>query len=138
MGADHEVSSLWYLDSGCRNHMTGNLDIFVELDSGFTSQVKLGDGKLQNAEGKGTIAVYTRGGNRKLIDDVLYVPSLTHNLLSVGQLIQKDYSVHFDVGKCSCNLGNVRLVAAGMIFSKQNKCCWALCQLIFWFLKHLY
>lgn len=29
-----------------------------------------------------------------------YVPNLSHNLLSVGQLIQNYFSVHFDDGKC--------------------------------------
>ncbi|KAL0426868.1 UNVERIFIED_CONTAM: Retrovirus-related Pol polyprotein from transposon TNT 1-94 [Sesamum latifolium] len=51
------------------------------------------------AKGKGTIAIHTKEG-KKLITDVLYVPNLSHNLLSVGQLIQKDYSVYFDDGRC--------------------------------------
>ena len=71
--------------------MTGERDIFISLDQSFNSQVKLGDGKMQKAVGKGTIAVHTKGGNKKLISDVLYVPNLTQNLLSVGQLIQKGF-----------------------------------------------
>jgi len=99
-GVERESYNLWYLDSGCSNHMTGERDIFISLDQSFNSQVKLGDGKMQKAVGKGTIAVHTKGGNKKLISDVLYVPNLTQNLLSVGQLIQKGFSIYFDDEKC--------------------------------------
>ncbi|XP_058211190.1 uncharacterized protein LOC131323421 [Rhododendron vialii] len=61
MNVQEESQDVWYLDSGCSNHMTGNRDIFVELDQNFASQVKLGDGKLQSAEGKGVISVRTKG-----------------------------------------------------------------------------
>ena len=73
-GAERESYNLWYLDSGCSNHMTRERDIFISLDQSFNSQVKLGDGKMQKAVGKGTIAVHTKGGNKKLISNVLYVP----------------------------------------------------------------
>ncbi|XP_024036216.1 uncharacterized protein LOC112096774 [Citrus clementina] len=59
-GAERESYNLWYLDSGCSNHMTGERDIFISLDQSFNSQVKLRDGKMQKAVGKGTIAVHTK------------------------------------------------------------------------------
>ena len=55
----------------------------MELDCSYTSIVKFGDGKLKKVEGKGTIIVYTKEGNQKFIH-LLYVPSLSQNLLSVG------------------------------------------------------
>ena len=78
--------------------MTMNSKSFVELDWSYTSVVKLGDGKLKKVEGKGTIAVHTKEGNQKFIHDVLYVPSLSQNLLSVGQFLRKGYSLYFDDG----------------------------------------
>lgn len=95
MTAQQQSKNVWYLDSGCSSHMTGNKKNFIDLDENFNSEVKLGDGKLHRTEGKGTIAVQTKGGNKKLIGDVLYVPNLTSNLLSVGQLLRKGYSVFF-------------------------------------------
>ena len=100
MNAQEESDNIWYLDSGCSNHMTGDRKNFVQLNDNVSSQVKLRDGKLQNVERKGVIAVYTKGGNKRLIFDVLYVPGLTQNLLSVGQLLQKDYALKFDNGEC--------------------------------------
>ena len=45
MDAEFESQRLWYLDSGCRNQMTKNHEIFVDPDKNYSSQVKLGDGK---------------------------------------------------------------------------------------------
>ncbi|KAL7160521.1 hypothetical protein ABFS83_01G101200 [Erythranthe nasuta] len=84
---------------GCSNHMTGNRNHFEQLVANFTSQVKLGDGKMRSVQGKGTIYVCTKGGTKKLIHDVLYVPNLTHNLLSVGLLMRNGYSISFDDDK---------------------------------------
>ena len=49
--------------------------------------------------GKGTATIST---NRctKLIFDVLYVPEIDQNLLSVGQLVQKSYKVLFENKIC--------------------------------------
>lgn len=96
-----EKEGVWYIDSGCSNHMTGVKQNFISLDESFKSNVKLGDGKYVKAEGKGEIAVQSKQGSTKFIKDVLYVPSLSQNLLSVGQLAQKGYMLNFNENSCS-------------------------------------
>ena len=91
---------VWYIDSGCSNHMTGDKNSFVQLDEGVKSNITLGDGSTQEVTGKGMISVKARNGSTKYIQDVLYVPGLAQNLLSVGQLMEKGYSVNFDNNKC--------------------------------------
>ncbi|XP_051116828.1 uncharacterized protein LOC127241696 [Andrographis paniculata] len=108
---EDQKSDLWYLDSGCSSHMTSNESQFEQLDRSCTSHAKLGDGNVQSAEGKGTIALFTKGGHKKLIHDVLYVPNLVQNLLSVGQLIQSGYSVIFCDGIARIFTKNNDLVA---------------------------
>ncbi|KAG6419902.1 hypothetical protein SASPL_116414 [Salvia splendens] len=90
---------MWYLDSGCSNHMTGDESIFVSIDTSVNSQVKMGNGALVKAQGKGTISVDTKKGMKR-ISDVLLVPNLRQNLLSVGQLIEHGYTVHFEGNSC--------------------------------------
>ncbi|XP_047306292.1 uncharacterized protein LOC124909680 [Impatiens glandulifera] len=97
---NEKSKSQWYLDSGASNHMTNNKDIFVELNSDITSTVVLEDGSYQDAKRKGTIGVTTLGGNKKPFTDILYVPNISYNLLSIGQLIKKDFSVYFDYERC--------------------------------------
>ncbi|CAN0831018.1 hypothetical protein LINGRAHAP2_LOCUS1598 [Linum grandiflorum] len=80
--------------------MTGNLESFTEMDDTYRSHVKIGDGKRLEVEGKGTILVKGKEGNKTLIQEVLYVPELAQNLLSVGQLMMKNYKLLFDNGEC--------------------------------------
>ncbi|XP_028098414.1 uncharacterized protein LOC114298108 [Camellia sinensis] len=61
MNTQQKAQDTRYIDSRCSNHMTGNNGSFVSLDEGVKSKVKFGDVKVQNIEGKGTIAVQTKG-----------------------------------------------------------------------------
>ncbi|KAK3000358.1 hypothetical protein RJ639_021395 [Escallonia herrerae] len=90
---------VWFLDSGCSNHMAGNESLFLDMDSTFKSQVKLGNGALVEAKGKGTIGVQTKEGDR-FIRDVLLVPDLDQNLFSVGQLLERGYKLDFEGNGC--------------------------------------
>ena len=91
---------VWYVDSGCSNHMSNAKSIFRTLDETAKTKVRLGDGKQLEVEGRGTIAITTEQGITKLLCDVQYVPRLAHNLLSVGQLLNSGYSVLFENGAC--------------------------------------
>ncbi|KAK3016018.1 hypothetical protein RJ639_007337 [Escallonia herrerae] len=99
-GNAQKDDGVWYVDSGCSNHMTGIKENFISMDERFKSKVKLGNGKFVKVEGKGEIDVRTKKGSSKFITDVLYVPSLSQNLLSVGQLNQKGYKLNFDENCC--------------------------------------
>ena len=90
---------VWFVDSGCSNYMTGDENIFAILDASSNSQVKMGNGALVQAKGKGTIAVETKRGTR-YISDVLLVSDLEQNLLSVGQMVEHGYVVHFEDDTC--------------------------------------
>ena len=66
MSVQQEPRSIWYLDSTCSNHMTRSKEFFVSLDEGYTSKVKLGDGKFHDIKGKGVVSVESKGDNSKL------------------------------------------------------------------------
>ena len=105
--AKEENVDIWFLDSGCTNHMTGNCELFYHIDTSYETKVRMGNGSIVQAKGKGSIAVQTKMG-LKFIRDVLLVPDLKQNLLSVGQLVQNGYAVHFEDGGCK-------------IFDRRNK-----------------
>ena len=74
-------NDVWFLDSGYRNHMTGNKDLFSSLDTSIQSKVKLGNDSKVRINGKGVIHVYTKNDERRKIDDVYYVPSMKFKVL---------------------------------------------------------
>ena len=49
---------------------------------------------------KRSISIRTKKGEEKEIPDVYYVLGLQHNLISIGQLVQKGYRIHFENGEC--------------------------------------
>ncbi|KAL9439711.1 hypothetical protein AB3S75_025217 [Citrus x aurantiifolia] len=90
----------WLIDSGCTSHMTYDQELFRDLDTTFISKVRVGNGACIAVKGKGTVAIEGYTG-LKLISDVLYVPEINQNLLSVGQLLEKGYKVLFEDKNCT-------------------------------------
>jgi len=86
----------WYLDTGCSNHMTGHKDWFCEIDETLKRNIKFGDGRSVMAKGIGKVAIRRVDGSKVTISDVLYVPNMESNLLSLGQLLEKEFSMHMD------------------------------------------
>ncbi|TXG70083.1 hypothetical protein EZV62_005018 [Acer yangbiense] len=105
---------VWYVDSGCTSHMVKYSSLFTSLHSNDRTNVKLVNGEMVQATGKGTVSVQTSKGP-KLIHDVLLIPDLDQNLLSVAQLLKKGYSCLFKDNYCtivdSCG---VEVVKVGM------------------------
>ncbi|GKU93722.1 hypothetical protein SLEP1_g7290 [Rubroshorea leprosula] len=105
----------WYVDSGCTNHMVRDVKLFTKLDRSIRTRVRLGNGYVVQAEGKGNVSIQTKEGI-KTITDVLYIPSLSQNLLSVTQLMKHGYSVHFKQDVCQIfhlhgsEVANVKMV----------------------------
>ena len=50
-------SCLWYLDSGCSRHMTGNKGLFKTLFEGKIGTVTFGDGSKSVIRGIGTVDI---------------------------------------------------------------------------------
>ncbi|KAG6529457.1 hypothetical protein ZIOFF_011655 [Zingiber officinale] len=116
MDSEHSYKETWFLDSGCSHHITGNRDSFAMLDDKFSTQVELGDSKHVSIEGQGVVAVFTEGGNKKHIHDVYYSSKITHNLLSVGQIMKDGYKLIFDNDRCDIinKKNNLRVAAVKM------------------------
>jgi hypothetical protein len=74
--------------------MTFDKSLFRTLQSIEVARVRIGNGDCIVAKGKRTIVITTNSGT-ETISDVLYVPDIEQNLLSVGQLIEKGMKVIF-------------------------------------------
>ncbi|KAL9444243.1 hypothetical protein AB3S75_017429 [Citrus x aurantiifolia] len=97
--SSNSSSDDWLIDSGCTNHMSFDESLFKEVNKSEVSRVKVGNGQYIEVKGKGTVAIKSSAGI-KLIYDVLLVPKIDRNLLSVGQLLEKGYSVVFKNNMC--------------------------------------
>lgn len=89
---DHVDSKIWFLDTSCSNHMTGRKIWLAYFDKSKKRKVKLADNSSIEAKGTGNIVLQRSKGGKSMIKDVLYVPRMKCNLLSVGQLVKKGFS----------------------------------------------
>lgn len=90
---------MWFLDSGCSNHMCGNRQWFSCIDEAFRHSVKLDNDSKMEVMGKGNIQLEINGAIQ-VVTDIFYVPDLKNNLLSVGQLQERGLSLLIQNGKC--------------------------------------
>uniref|UniRef100_A0A2N9FH80 Integrase catalytic domain-containing protein n=1 Tax=Fagus sylvatica TaxID=28930 RepID=A0A2N9FH80_FAGSY len=90
---------VWFLDSGCSNHMCANKEWFSDLDEEFRQSVKLGNNSKMAVLGKGNIRLQIAGVTQ-VITDVFYIPELKNNLLSVGQLQERGVALLIQHGVC--------------------------------------
>ncbi|XP_019414583.1 PREDICTED: uncharacterized protein LOC109326347 [Lupinus angustifolius] len=88
---DVQGIDFWYLDIGCSNHMTRRNEWFNTLDESVKRKVKFSDLNSVETEGIGKVMIQRRDGRRSYISNVLYVPKMKNNFLSLGQLLDKWY-----------------------------------------------
>lgn len=65
----------------------------VNLNSSIKSNVRFTDNSTITAEGIGKVLIIRKNGKIAYIDDVLYVPTMKSNLLSLGHLLEKGYTM---------------------------------------------
>lgn len=92
---DPNVASCWITDSGAANHMTNSQSCLSNtMSCTGNDQVMLGDGKFLPIEQTGDAISDTNSAQFHL-NDVLYVPSIKENLISIAKFT-KENSVSFE------------------------------------------
>jgi transposase InsO family protein len=90
----------WLIDSGASKHMTGQRDILSCIsEKKFSQKVTLGDDYQYPIKGVGESNYKLNSGNSMKMKDVLYVPGLTKNLLSISALEKKGFRIAFIDGE---------------------------------------
>ena len=112
--ADHPVfCTKFILDSGASTHATGNASLFpwlIPVQQG--REVRAANGHQLAVRGFGPVVM-----ENFRVNNVLYVPGLTCNVISLSRLIKLDYNVMFSRSGCLIKdlrtgeiVGNARLV----------------------------
>jgi hypothetical protein len=89
-----EANDDWYADSDATRHMSGNEKLFSKLQKVTNSWTVKGVGeKRLYVKGIGDVCFKTYAGKKPftgILKNVLYVPNLGVNLLSIGTATEKD------------------------------------------------
>jgi len=100
-----ENSLSWHIDSGATAHMCSNKSLFNKIDKQHKGEVLLANGQKIQTTGIGDILLQCTNPSGKehlaKLCDVLYVPQLKGNLISVNKLVNKGLEVHFKGKQCN-------------------------------------
>ena len=94
------MGSVWYLDSCASFHITGDKELFSDLEEkDLQMHIEMGDNGLYSATRIGSITFERDLGKPFLLKDVMHVPGLKKNLVSIAMLEDKGYDIGFRNGK---------------------------------------
>jgi hypothetical protein len=94
------LGSVCYLDSGASFHMMGDKDLFSDLEEkDLKMNIEMGDDGRYSVIGIGSITFQRDSGKTFQLKDVMHVPGLNKNLVSVAMLEDRGYDIVFSSGK---------------------------------------
>ena len=89
-------SSTWYFDSACCNHMTPNIDALVCINNTCNvPYVRTANNSSMSVNHVGNVS-----DSKLTLSDVFHIPTLSLNLISVGQLTEFNLDVVFSNNGC--------------------------------------
>ena len=99
----------WVVDSGATRHICANRDAFTSYSpvGDGEEQVYLGDSRTANVLGKGKVLLKLTSGKTLALNDVLHVPNIRTNLVSVSLLGKVGIKVSFESDKIIMTRNNV-------------------------------
>lgn len=108
----------WIIDSGATQHMCNNKKYFCTfVEFSTPSKVEVGDGRPLAAVGEGSISLKVNLPNdivkTCVLEKVLFVPELAHNLISVSQAAQGGKITTFYESSCKIVDKKHNLLAVG-------------------------
>lgn len=80
--------------------MSMRKDWFVNYSNKDSKEITVANNQKLKGNGVGEVKVNLKGDIQKTITDVIYVPDITANLLSVSKMTEKDLIVVFEKNKC--------------------------------------
>ena len=111
-------NSSWIIDSGASRHMTNNSEHFSKsCELVKPIKIEVGDGRSVLATAIGTVNLNAKLSKNRVkmcrLINVLYVPKLAYNLLSVPQLTKEGKKTTFSEEKCDIFSNEGELLMVG-------------------------
>jgi hypothetical protein len=83
----------WVLDTEATNHMSGCWVTFTKIGT-----MRFGDDLVAWIEGRGTDVFVCKNGESRSFDGIYFIPRLTTNIVSIGQLDEIGYKININTG----------------------------------------
>jgi hypothetical protein len=91
------ADNVWYVDLGAFNHMTYHGEWFRDVKNlEKPGYVETADDTTHPIAHIGNVPLIMQDGKMKYLSNVLHMPNITKNLVSVGQMIEQGLQVRFN------------------------------------------
>ena len=98
--ASNPINTIWFVDSRASNHTTSHRDWLWELRKlDRPDYVETEDGKTHSIQHFGNVP-FENDDKQTYLKNVLYVPTITRNMVSVDQIVEQDMQVWFNHEGC--------------------------------------
>lgn len=84
-------NNTWIIDRGASRHMIGFRNQFETFREYCTEEVTIGDNSTYPVKGIGTCSLQIKIGETLQLKDVLFVPGIKRNLISISGLVDQGY-----------------------------------------------
>ena len=106
-----QASDDWVIDSGASQHISAQKERFTNYQPISPLKIQIGDGSEIEAVGKGNITLETDRASITLTD-VLYVPDIGTNLISVAKAVDHGHDLVFSA--TGCQIRGTRVAIEGI------------------------
>lgn len=103
---NNKLDTVWIVDSGATSHMCNDKSQFSSLDLKNFERIIVANGEYMDVKGKGDVVLKVDENTKIRLLNVLYIPELENNLLSVSKITDAGGKLHFDGNNCHINMGN--------------------------------
>jgi hypothetical protein len=105
-----EMKKEWIVDSGATSHMCKYPELFSNLTP-CNIMVTVANSHTVHVKQRGSVVIHTHKGRKLILENVLLIPELEHNILSIGKLDAQDFTQIIRKGKCVIKKGKIKIVA---------------------------
>jgi len=108
--ASSNSQNFWIIDSGCSQHIVSNKDILSAVKDSNPQIIKIANNDTISSNAAGQVKLKVNDSTDGVLNNVLFVPSVASNLLSVGQVTDHDNVVVFDKNECRLYTKDCRIL----------------------------
>lgn len=115
----------WYIDSGASAHICCERKSFVNFDPNYKAKIVMANGENIETKGKGKVVLNLLNEKDETVTatlhDVLYIPEVEGNLLSIKSVVNRGFTVKFDSNKCELKTKDEKQIAVGYLYKNLYK-----------------
>lgn len=97
---EENISNKWFIDSGASMHMTSRNDWMYNVTEPPVKNITVANREPLAVKGVGSVDIHINQENKIQVKNVLFVPRLAANLLSVSSVVKNGYKVTFNNKGC--------------------------------------